>query len=100
ATGAPNSAGDAGGTFVESFKSFFQKKHIVMMLLVVFFYRFGEGLIEKVGPLFMLDTRDVGGLGLDNQALGNINGTFGTLGFIIGALIGGASCVHRSTEPL
>jgi len=98
AAGAPRGAGDAAKTFVQAFGSFFQKKNIVMMLLVVFFYRFGEGLIEKVGPLFMLDKRDVGGLGLDNQALGNINGTFGTIGFIVGALLGGLFCAQRGLK--
>jgi PAT family beta-lactamase induction signal transducer AmpG len=73
----------------ESWVTFFRKPHIWTMLAVVFFYRFGEGFIEKFGPLFMLDPRTVGGLGLDNQALGTINGTIGTIAFIVGALLGG-----------
>ena len=73
----------------ESWLTFFQKPHIWMMLLVVFFYRFGEGFIEKFGPLFMLDPRSAGGLGLDNQSLGTINGTVGTIAFIAGAFLGG-----------
>jgi PAT family beta-lactamase induction signal transducer AmpG len=73
----------------DSWVSFFQKPGIWMMLAVVFFYRFGEGFIEKFGPLFMLDPRSVGGLGLDNQALGFINGTVGTIAFIAGAFLGG-----------
>lgn len=73
----------------QSWISFFNKKGIWMMLLVVFAYRFGEGFIEKFGPLFLIDSRAVGGLGLSNQAIGNIYGTLGTLGFITGALLGG-----------
>jgi PAT family beta-lactamase induction signal transducer AmpG len=73
----------------DSWVTFFQKPQIWMMLAVVFFYRFGEGFIEKFGPLFMLDPRSVGGLGLDNQALGTINGTVGTIAFIAGAFLGG-----------
>jgi MFS transporter, PAT family, beta-lactamase induction signal transducer AmpG len=73
----------------ESWATFFQKPKIWLMLFVVFFYRFGEGFIEKFGPLFLLDDRAVGGIGLSNQALGTINGTLGTIGFIIGALLGG-----------
>jgi PAT family beta-lactamase induction signal transducer AmpG len=69
--------------------TFFRKPHIWTMLAVVFFYRFGEGFIEKFGPLFMLDPRSAGGLGLDNQALGTINGTVGTIAFIAGAFLGG-----------
>lgn len=86
---APPTMAAAGRTFVDAFASFFGKKDIWIMIAVIFFYRFGEGLIEKIGPLFLLDERSVGGLGLDNVALGTINGTYGTLGFIVGALLGG-----------
>jgi PAT family beta-lactamase induction signal transducer AmpG len=73
----------------ETWLSFFKKKHIWMMLAVVFFYRFGEGFIEKIGPIFLLDGRDVGGLGLSNQVQGLINGSVGTIAFIAGAFAGG-----------
>ena len=75
--------------FKDVFASYFKKKDIGKMLAFVLVYRVGEGLIEKMGPLFLLDKRDVGGLGLDNIAVGNINGTFGSAAFILGALIGG-----------
>jgi MFS transporter, PAT family, beta-lactamase induction signal transducer AmpG len=83
------SIGEAFVSLKETWVSFFQKKSIWMMLLVVFMYRFGEGFIEQMGPLFLLDERADGGLGLSNSALGMINGTFGTIGFIAGALLGG-----------
>jgi PAT family beta-lactamase induction signal transducer AmpG len=78
--------------------SFFQKPQIWMMLAVIFFYRFGEGFIEKFGPLFLLDSVAAGGLGMDNEALGHINGTVGTLTFIAGAFLGGF-LVARRTLP-
>jgi PAT family beta-lactamase induction signal transducer AmpG len=81
-----------------SWVSFFAKPQIWMMLAVIFFYRFGEGFIEKFGPLFMLDPRSAGGLGLDNEALGHINGSIGTIAFIAGAFIGGF-LVARRTLP-
>ena len=58
------------------------------MIIAVFFYRFGEGFIEKIGPLFLLDPRSVGGLGLDNMVLGHINAV-GTIVFVGGTLFGG-----------
>lgn len=73
----------------ETWRTFFQKPQIGMMLLVCFFYRFGEGFIEKFGPLFLLDPRAAGGLGLTNAAMGNIHGTLGTLGFLAGSVLGG-----------
>lgn len=93
-TGAPSSiqGQDLRSAMVslrESWVTFFQKPSIWMMLAVVFFYRFGEGFIEKFGPLFLLDPRGVGGLGLDNAALGHIYGTVGTVAFIAGAFLSG-----------
>jgi len=75
--------------FGDVFASYFRKKGIVLMLAYVLLYRLGEGLLEKMGPLFLIDARDVGGLGLDNVAVGNINGTFGSAAFMVGALLGG-----------
>ncbi len=76
-------------TMGEAWASFFKKPCIWMMLAVVFFYRIGEGFIEKMGPLFLMDSRGVGGLGLSNSVLGHINGTFGTGAYIGGTLLGG-----------
>ncbi len=72
-----------------SWVTFFQKKSIWLMLVVVFMYRFGEGFIENFGQLFLLDPRAVGGMGFNNQQIGNIYGSVGTFGFLGGALLGG-----------
>jgi hypothetical protein len=45
----------------------------------------------------MIDSRENGGLGLTNQALGDINGTFGTGAFMAGSLLGGL--VRFQTRP-
>jgi PAT family beta-lactamase induction signal transducer AmpG len=86
---APTSFAQAMATFGRAFATFFQKKDIWRMIAFAFFYRLAFGLIDKMGPLFMLDDRAKGGLGLSNQVLGDINGTFGTGAFILGSLIGG-----------
>jgi len=86
---APNNVAEAVTTTLDAWASFFKKPRIWMMIAVVFFYRFGEGFIEKIGPLFLLDQRAIGGLGLGNMQLGNINGTFGTVAYISGTLLGG-----------
>lgn len=95
AAGLPRGLASAARTFVDAFATFFRKKSIWMMIAVAYFYRFGEGLIEKIGPLFLLDARAVGGLGLDNVQLGTINGTYGTVAFIVGALLGGVFAARR-----
>jgi PAT family beta-lactamase induction signal transducer AmpG len=79
----------AFSTMGQAWVSFFKKPRIGTMLVVIFFYRFGEGFIEKMGPLFLMDGRNVGGLGLLNTTLGHINGTFGMVAYIMGTLLGG-----------
>jgi MFS transporter, PAT family, beta-lactamase induction signal transducer AmpG len=93
-----NKPGAAYAALRDSWVTFFAKPHIWMMLAVIFFYRFGEGFIEKFGTLFLLDPRSAGGLGLDNGSLGFINGTAGTVAFIAGAFLGGF-LVARRTLP-
>lgn len=85
-----------GGTLRDAFRSlegtwisFFKKEKIWMMLAVILMYRFGEGFIEKFATIFMLDSREHGGLGLSNEGLGSINGIVGTVGFVTGSLCGG-----------
>jgi MFS transporter, PAT family, beta-lactamase induction signal transducer AmpG len=86
---APKTFGDAMKTFGHAFVTFFQKQGIVRMIGFAFLYRFGYGLLDKMGPLFLIDSRANHGLGLSNQAIGNVYGTFGSGAFIIGSLLGG-----------
>ncbi len=95
---APSTVAGALNLTKRAWVSFFQKRRIWMMLAVIFFYRFGEGFIEKLGPLFLLDERSKGGLGLTNMALGNINGTFGTVAYISGTLLGGVMASRWSLK--
>jgi len=81
--------GDAMKTFGHAFVSFFQKKDVLRMIAFAFLYRFGYGLLDKMGPLFLIDSRANHGLGLSNQAVGGVYGTFGSGAFIIGSLLGG-----------
>ncbi len=85
----PTGVAEGFKAFSATLSSFFQKPGIWLGLLFILLYRSGEGFIEKIAPLFMLDPVSKGGLGLSNQALGHINGSFGTLGFMFGALLGG-----------
>lgn len=73
----------------QSWLSFFSKRHIVLMLVVILFYRFGEGFIDQLGPVFLLESRAKGGLGLSNQELGMIGGLAGTLALLAGTFAGG-----------
>jgi MFS transporter, PAT family, beta-lactamase induction signal transducer AmpG len=86
---APVSLRAAARTMGDTWLSFLRKDKIWLMIAVVFFYRFAEGFIEKIGPLFLMDARATGGLGLDNAELGRINGSYATIGFLAGTVLGG-----------
>jgi PAT family beta-lactamase induction signal transducer AmpG len=85
---AARTVAEALRTTGDAWASFFRKPRIWMMIIAVFFYRFAEGFIEKIGPLFLMDKRSIGGLGLDNMVLGHIN-AIGTVVFVGGTLLGG-----------
>ena len=86
---APESFGAAMTTYGHAFSSFFQKQDIWKMLAFSLLFRFGYGFLEKMGPLFMIGSRESGGLGLNNEVLGQINGIFGTGAFMVGSIAGG-----------
>ncbi len=86
---APKSFGDAMKTFGDALATFFQKKDILKLIAFAFLYRSAYGLLDKMGPLFLIDTRANHGLGLSNQAVSTAYGTFGTGAFIVGSLVGG-----------
>jgi PAT family beta-lactamase induction signal transducer AmpG len=81
-------AGDSA-TFVDVFTSFFKKPRILLLLIFILLYRAGEGQVVRIGPLFLLDQRSSGGLGLTTDQFGTIYGTFGTVAFIAGSVLGG-----------
>jgi PAT family beta-lactamase induction signal transducer AmpG len=91
---APASLRDAAAGLGRVFVTFFQKKDLIRLLAFAFFYRFGLGLLDKVGPLFLLDARAHGGLGLDNGQLGLLNG-IATGAFIAGSFIGARFVAKR-----
>jgi len=92
---AANTVREALRTTGDAWASFFRKPRVWMMIVAVFFYRFAEGFIEKIGPLFLLDPRSAGGLGLDNMVLGHIN-ALGTVVFVGGTLLGGVLAARFS----
>ena len=65
------------------------KKHIVYYICFIILYRFAEGFVMKIVPLFLKAGRDVGGLGLTEQEIGIYYGTFGAAAFVLGSLLGG-----------
>ncbi|HEY9141158.1 MAG TPA: MFS transporter [Bryobacteraceae bacterium] len=80
---------EMAATFREVVVSFLKKPNIYLLLLFIVLYRAGEGQVVKIGPLFLVDKRAVGGLGLTTDQFGTIYGTFGTMAFVAGSVLGG-----------
>jgi PAT family beta-lactamase induction signal transducer AmpG len=75
--------------FVHIFILFFRKKEIVPILAFFLFYRLAETQLLKIIPLFLLDPRSKGGLGLTTSEVGVIYGTVGVIALVLGGLLGG-----------
>jgi PAT family beta-lactamase induction signal transducer AmpG len=95
---APRSVGEAAYVLKEAFVTFFQKKDIWKMVAFAFLYRTSVGLLEKVGPLFMMDSTAKGGLGLTNEQLGIFYGTYGQAAVVVGSLLGGMFVAKRGLK--
>lgn len=76
-------------TFWKVFGTFFMKKDIWIALAFILMYRLGESQLVKMASPFLLDTREVGGLGLSTTDVGLIYGTFGIIALSLGGIIGG-----------
>jgi PAT family beta-lactamase induction signal transducer AmpG len=90
--GAARSSHDVhemAATFGDVVVSFLKKPRIYLLLLFILLYRAGEGQVVRIGPLFLVDLRAAGGLGLTTDQFGTIYGTFGTVAFIAGSVLGG-----------
>ena len=75
-----------------AFRTFFQKvppKEMMAALLFLFFYRFPEALMLKMGVTFLMRPNSAGGLGLSPQEFGLASGTVGVVGLTLGGIIGG-----------
>jgi len=77
------------GEFFATLGSFFQKPGIGLAMAFILFYRFDEAQLSKVISPFLLDSREVGGLGLATSQVGLVYGTFGILALTCGGLLGG-----------
>ena len=68
---------------------FFAKPGIWFSVAFIILFRAGEGLVQTVGRLFLIEALDKGGLGLSTTEVGLAYGTVATLMFIGGSILGG-----------
>jgi len=89
ASGDVRTVKDAMHMLWEVIRTFFQKKYIVWYICFIILYRFAEGYVMKIVPLFLKAGIDQGGLGLPVQEIGIIYGTFGAAAFVLGSILAG-----------
>ena len=77
--------------FLTTFISFFRKPQIATALFFMLTFRFSEAQLLKLINPFLLDKKDVGGLGLTTEEVGLVYGTIGIIGLTLGGIIGGIS---------
>ncbi|NDW12519.1 MFS transporter [Bacteroides sp. 214] len=75
--------------FASTFKSFFKKPQALAAIFFMLTFRFSEAQLLKLINPFLLDSRDIGGLGLTTGEVGLVYGTIGIIGLTLGGIIGG-----------
>lgn len=91
----PSDLQGAAAILKDSFVTFFQKRGVWKMVAFAFLFRLSIGFLEKIGPFFMVDAAAKGGLGLSNEQLGIVYGTYGLAAVLLGSLLGGWFVARR-----
>lgn len=85
---------ELGNVFVDLFR----KRHIIYYILFIILYRFAEGFVMKIVPLFLKADRANQGLGLSEEQIGLCYGTFGAAAFVIGSILAGYYVAQRGLQ--
>ena len=84
-----NGPGEIMREFGRTFKSFFQKKGIVIAMIFMLLYRLPEAFAVKMINPLLLDPVSSGGLGLSTTDIGLVYGTIGVTALTVGGIAGG-----------
>ena len=76
-------------TLREVIVEFFRKPNIWISIVFIILFRAGEAQVQSIGPLFLREARNLGGLGLTTTEVGAVYGTVGTVAFVVGSVAGG-----------
>jgi MFS transporter, PAT family, beta-lactamase induction signal transducer AmpG len=93
--GKTGSLDQFSGEFFLTFRTFFEKPKILVLLLFLVFYRFGEAQLLPMVQPFLLDAPSAGGLGLTEKEFSLVYGTIGVLALMAGGIVGGILVSRR-----
>jgi len=86
---ADTNAASIARTLWEVIVEFFKKPGIWVSIVFIVLFRAGEAQVQSIGPLFLREARNLGGLGLSTAEVGAVYGTVGTVAFLVGSIAGG-----------
>jgi len=86
--------------FINIYKHFFTKRDIGLAIAFLLIYRFGEAQLVKLAQPFLLDPKDVGGLGLTTAQVGFAYGTLGVAALALGGILGGIAVSKKGFKKL
>ncbi|WP_245774383.1 MFS transporter [Rugamonas rubra] len=89
AAGTPLSVATVARTTAEVLGSFFRKPGIWLSIVFIVLFRAGEGQVQSIGRLFLIEARGNGGLGMSTADMGLAYGTFASVAFVAGSILGG-----------
>ena len=75
--------------FGRTFVTYFTKPGLILAILFMLLYRLPEAFLIKMCTPFLVESREVGGLGLSTENVGLAYGTIGVLFLTIGGILGG-----------
>jgi PAT family beta-lactamase induction signal transducer AmpG len=75
--------------FEETFKTFFVKKDIWLILFFLLTYRLGEAQLARLAKPFLMDSLANGGMAIQTSSIGIIYGTLGVIALLLGGILGG-----------
>ena len=84
--------------FGMTFKSFFLKNGIGLAIAFMLLYRLAEAMLVKLASPFLLDTHEVGGLGLTTGQVGLVYGTVGVISLTLGGIVGGIAASRKGLK--
>lgn len=92
------SSGNVFKEFFATFALFFKKEKIGLILAFLLLFRLAEAQLVKLASPFLLDSKEVGGLGLSTGEVGFVYGTVGVIALTLGGIIGGIAASKRGLK--
>lgn len=86
------------GTLTDVLSSFLRLRGVWIAIAFIVLFRAGEAQVQTIGPLFLKDAREAGGLGLGTAEVGWSYGAAGTLAFLAGSIASGYFTAWRGLK--